>query len=620
MALTLNNFWGAEGTSSEYKSTSASVGYSSVIPDAGGGRYSYELFGTDHVEFDPFASISDAGTKCILGFAFYTSSLSPSDQIARLWDGTNTDFDIYFDGTTDEIHLRNSAGTEVISTGSSSISSGTWYRVEVYVDRVNSGSAELFLNGVSQGTTSAQDFSAITGTPELRFDAAGTGGQYYDHIYFGTGATSSADRLGNSLGEVGVVAYWSSLASATPDTGTALDTGQWADIQLFERTSAFGTTILASYTASTVGGSVNTDDLGGSANTGGPNTDADVEADPIGIKGIWQLSRGGGGGTTHYGLLGNNTDGTTQFTFALNQGTGETFEAVSESATIVPTASEYCKIGFETSGAQDIECYGMVAQVLHVPKNIFAITTSNVPALAFTDFDTAINDKTQVTQQNVEALALTKFDTAVQIRNDVVVQNVPVLTLTSFNSSTTDVINIVVQNVEALTLTDFDTAINDKTQITQQNVEALTLTDFDTAINDKTQVTATTDGLTLTEVATAINDKTQVTQQNVEALTLIDFDTTVNDKTQVTQQNVPSLTFTSFNSSTTDVINIIVPNVPTLTLTLFPSAVTPVTIKSNSVSLNFTTFDSVARLEFDGIFEIPQGQINFGGSWTITKV
>ena len=156
MALTLNNFWGAEGTASEYLSTSTGVTFGTTIPSAGGGTYSYELAGADHLDLNPFASVSDAGTKCILGCSFRTSStLGSSEQIARLWDGTNTDFDIYWDGSSD--------------------SANTWYRIEVYVDRVNSGAAELFIDGTSIGTTSAQDFSAITGTDELRFDGFDSG-------------------------------------------------------------------------------------------------------------------------------------------------------------------------------------------------------------------------------------------------------------------------------------------------------------------------------------------------------------------------------------------------------------------------------------------------------------
>ncbi len=101
---------------------------------------------------------------------------------------------------------------------------------------------------------------------------------------------------------------------------------------------------------------------------GGPANDGLTESgDIVAIKAISTMQRSGGGGTDHFILLGNDVDGTTR-SVDLAPTTGLiSYFMVSELTSIVPTNSEFCRIGFEQTNAQDYECSGMLAQILHVP-------------------------------------------------------------------------------------------------------------------------------------------------------------------------------------------------------------------------------------------------------------
>ncbi len=367
MAVTINNNWGAETGGMDEASSVVSATASSA--QAHSGAYSYLCASSaQNFDLDPFEAVADAGTKCILGFWYRTPSAFSTLEMAKLWDGTNQDFslDQQSDGAVD---LQDSAGITRIN-GTTLLSASTWYFIEVYVDRLNSGAAEFFIDGVSQGTTAAQDFNAITGGPVLRF--AGThasASTYYDDIYFISGATAATDRLGGCE----VFGYRSNLNSATPDIGDVLDIGVWKDAQEIP----FSTTLYARYEGAGIqAGAVNTDDLGGSS-TGGPSGDTKITGSIKAIKGIWNARRSSGTATTHYALLGNSGDGTTRTTVVLGT-TNKIYTVVSEAATIVPTAAEYCRIGIEkTAGSRKWDCRDMLATILHVPANDFTLTAAS---------------------------------------------------------------------------------------------------------------------------------------------------------------------------------------------------------------------------------------------------
>lgn len=99
-----------------------------------------------------------------------------------------------------------------------------------------------------------------------------------------------------------------------------------------------------------------------------------VFGDIIASKGIWNMMRGGGGGTTHNFLLGNSVDGTTADT-KLTTTAYTNYFVVSENPNIIPVADEYASIGFGVDGGQDFNTAGMLTTILHVPS----IDTGNPP-------------------------------------------------------------------------------------------------------------------------------------------------------------------------------------------------------------------------------------------------
>jgi hypothetical protein len=367
MALTINRFLGAEtGGLEELSATSGTVTASNT-----GGRailsndsWYYQIQdASSYIEYTPFsAGVSDSGGDYILGFAVEFNNLLVAFDICEVSDSTGAVFSLGLLANGNLV-VRDSAGS-TIRTITSPFAISTRFYIEVFFQHSNSGTIEVFIDNVSQGSDSSQDLLQSGTIQNIKhYGRTGTN-SWYNDIYFGSGATSSADRLGPCE----VISYRSSLASATPDNGTALDTGTWANAQEIP----FSETNVAAYTASSAdSGIVNTDDVGGSAGTGGPNTDANVDvADIKAISGIWRMKRSGGSGATHFGRLGNSGDtaSTAEQTADFDPTTAYTnYFHLTEAAARIPASGEYLAIGIEkSSGGQDFDCSDMLAQILHV--------------------------------------------------------------------------------------------------------------------------------------------------------------------------------------------------------------------------------------------------------------
>ena len=356
MAVTLNNFWGAEtGGMEEATSFTGASADSGTVKT---GAYSY-LFNAaaESISFNPFEFIASAGVQTVIGFWFRTpasfgATVNPNMQLG---DGVFIDFRLELNSTGQLILLDSTLATVI--TGPV-LDANVWYFVELAVIRAASSSGSLFIDGIRAGNVINADFDAITGTPVLSFNSVSTTIAWsVDNIYFLSNATTA-----NLLYGCEIYSYRSNLNSVTPDTGSNLNAGTWLGAQAVP----FSDAAVATYSSSAVNGSVLTNDVGGSAGTGGPSTDANITGTIKACKGMWRALRGGGGATTHSGYVGNSVDGVTAFTLALT--TAYAFYArVSESATICPLPSEVGKIGFGTGGAQDITVADMLYTVLHVP-------------------------------------------------------------------------------------------------------------------------------------------------------------------------------------------------------------------------------------------------------------
>lgn len=356
MALTINNFWGGEtGGLEEFSASGTPIDITTSPVESG--TYALELGTGGYAQMSPFESVADAANGYIIGFKFYSETSGNGEfTILELSDTTGIFLELQVQ-TGGGVLLFDAEGSTVRNYGTI-FTADTWHQVELYFEHSSSGSAELFLDGVSKGSDSGQDFTD-GGTFDLVQFGSGTTTwiRYFDNCYFLSGATSASDRLG----PVEVYSYRSSLNSATPDTGGALNSGTWLGAQ----TIPFSASVGAEYT-NTGAGSVNTDDVGGSSG-GGPDTDTNITGSIVACKGVWKMERSGGGGSAHYGLMGNSVDGTTRSADFDPTTAAANYFFVSESASIVPTSSESGKIGIETTGGQDFECYDMLFQILHVP-------------------------------------------------------------------------------------------------------------------------------------------------------------------------------------------------------------------------------------------------------------
>ena len=364
MALTINNFWGAEtGGLEEVAGTIGSPSVSAGAAHSGG--YGYSLPASTQILFQPFESVADAGDGYICGFWFRVVSGIADPQIFFAYEGGSQsnqiiDVSLASDG---DIEVRDAAVSLVGTTTSQPISADTWYFIEIYFQHAASANWEIFLDGTSVLSGSADDLDS-GGTFDTTAHQAITNTGHFDDIYFLSGVT---DPDNDRLGDAEVFAYRSTLASATPDSGSALDSGTWANLQEVP----FNETNVGVYSGGAQSGAITTDDAGGSAGTGGPNTDANIDGDSniIAHKGIVRMQRDGGSGTDHFIRLGNSTQavGSMAQSADLDPTTSyANYAFVTTSG--LPSSSQYGRVGIEkSSGGQDFNCSDMLYTLLHVP-------------------------------------------------------------------------------------------------------------------------------------------------------------------------------------------------------------------------------------------------------------
>ena len=368
MALTSNNFIGFEtggleeagSTSGSPDATEATVVRSGIralkLPGGSSNRYRYNIDD----------GIASAGNDHIIGFAFQFSA-NPTVR-SKIFTGINAGGGsppIAISLDTDRklvVEDRNSFGR---ITSNTALTAGTYNFVELYWQNLDSGNAELFINNISEGTTSARDFLDAVGVVNryelLSNSTASEPDHFFDDAYVLTGATAASDRLGDAE----VFMYQKTVEDAT-DQGDALADGTWALVS--ETPLNEGAANDAQY--------VDTGNLTGSTicdegTRSGPSGDANVDGDSNikAAKFIGRFKRGTGGGRVHSFLHGNSGDGVTA---SADMGLSTAYATkiiVSEAASIVPLSTESFQHGFSKSATagQDIFCGDIWAMLLHVP-------------------------------------------------------------------------------------------------------------------------------------------------------------------------------------------------------------------------------------------------------------
>lgn len=389
MALTINNIIGFEtGGLEEVSATTGSPDATEAVVVRSGAR-SCKMAGapstptfTADIVID---GASDQGNDHIVGFGFRLTDADPGNGTTMsILDGSTASsihIGLRFNATNDLELIDNLGG--VAGSVSFPFQINTWHYIEVYWQNVASGAAEVFIDNVSKiGPVSAKDFlgtGAVTAYEFLGPDSDFNNGDvYFDDIYIMTGATGASDRLGDAE----VFKYQNITNSATPDVSAladdVLNAGTW---HRAGETPLAETATNPEYTT-TGTGVVYTD---GDGFPQGPNTDSRIEGDSNikAMKAISSMKRSGGGSTDHFINFGNDGGAASDLTKSADLDPPQSFDeyfVISEAAAILPTASEHCAIGFETTAGQDYECREQWAMILHVP------TAPALTALSQADF------------------------------------------------------------------------------------------------------------------------------------------------------------------------------------------------------------------------------------------
>ena len=286
MAFTLHLLDGAETGGLERITLAAGPTVSTAVRTGTNGFYCFTGHGTaKYVQYSLFEyQGSLQGTGNVAGFRI--KGLYPNSATiyqATHANDTNNISMIALGGGG--IRLRSSGGTTLKDYYG--ISTTDWSEIGIYWEATATGAWELFVDGVSIDSGTA-DFTTNGTDIEknkvwFKNDSGDTNPSYLDDIYFGSGATSSAD-VPHGLEIFATVGDGSATTG-----GDTLDAGSWANVQEIPKVDAN----LASYNAPAAG---NTDEreapdtLAVQTNLTGAVTD--IDDDPDSPDGLWLTASG----------------------------------------------------------------------------------------------------------------------------------------------------------------------------------------------------------------------------------------------------------------------------------------------------------------------------------------
>ncbi len=385
MALTLNQFIGfetgglheADGTTNTPDATEATIVRT-------GSRSLAMNENADLYDFDPLGLVASGGTGHIFGTGYYTNNIPLSSGSIVIIADSSGDIITLEQRSNGDLRLTRIGGVNVDMT--TPFTAGQWHYLELFWEHSDTGDWEIFVDGVSIGSESAVDLSN-GGTLNL-CSLSGAGGvstQYFDDVYWLSGATAATDRLGGSSEASGpeVFPYQNTAEDAT-DQGDTLDNGTWALVG--ELPVNEGASNDASYDVGSAqkDGHTITDE----GSRAGPSGDANIDGDSNikGGKWVFRLARTSGSGVDHVMITGHNGNITER---AVTLGSMATFIHLSEGAD-VPTSSESFALGFGSSstgdgvGGRDPIAGELFGMLLHVPSAAGATRTPPVGSAVLT--------------------------------------------------------------------------------------------------------------------------------------------------------------------------------------------------------------------------------------------
>lgn len=289
MAFTVHLYDGAETGGLERVDTVGGTPSVSTSVRAGAkGKYCFsDLSGS--LLYNPFAyEGSTQGTGHCLGFYVQGWSSTGNAQIfaVKVAGGSNMVRGLLSSART-SLFIYDSSGAFTGSLAfSPALTTTDWYYIELYWD-TTTGNWEGFLNGVSVGSVTGNDFSSVgtdvdTITLNFKNNSVDSTESQFDDIYYGSGATSSADRLG----AIDIFAVAGDGSSTTG--GDALDAGSWANTQEIPANDTNTATYLRN--DSTTNERLAPDTLAVQTNLTGAVTD--IDDDPDSPDGLWLTASG----------------------------------------------------------------------------------------------------------------------------------------------------------------------------------------------------------------------------------------------------------------------------------------------------------------------------------------
>ncbi len=382
MPLTLNNFTGFETEGPEeatsatgsvtFPTTDVRSGLSCLFLDGGGESYA--------MAWDANGATDD-GTDYIIGFGvkFESTTADITSFVSLIDDSSNVIFGVRL-ASSNKIEIVDTTTFRITATNE--VGTTNYHYIEVYFTYTGTDSAELFIDGVSEGTTSVADFFAtgtIAPTGTLRFIHDGTNSVRIDDVYILSGASSADDRLG-PIEVFGYQAGESATSTGgTPTNGTFTETGDTIGVDEVD-----GTALEASGASALTLTVDLTDGSNARGLEGGPAAGAaDVSGTILAAKYVLNLKRGNGSGTSMRYLYGNSSETeTSSADIESNLSSSYViFEQLSITASVVPTSSDDFSFGIsagtDDTGSREIFCADAWCMLLHCPK-VDSVTFANL--------------------------------------------------------------------------------------------------------------------------------------------------------------------------------------------------------------------------------------------------
>jgi len=353
MPFTVTNCGGwTSGGLEQVDSTVGSPSIGTASPAPKQGTYRLELAGAGTAAVCTILAKATTGAvgaisdHIIVEFYVQFNDITPTgdvDFFEILDTGSNTSLALRIEGTSGDLILVDAANAEIASEAAP-FTVDTWHRIKIFVEMDASGDAEVFFDGSSVISVSAQDFlDTFPGGAFIKFSGGRTGGEdmWIDNWYVGEDAATSGE--GATSSDFETFQFKSAIASAT-DNGDALDTGNWDDAG----ETPLNETNVAVYNNGNQGSTDS--DTGGAS---GPSGSSDIDGDGNMLGGVfyWRVKASVNESLNVDLDYGNSVDGVTSIALTHNTAYTDKTHVTPNGDAAMPLSTEFHRQGFGATGS-----------------------------------------------------------------------------------------------------------------------------------------------------------------------------------------------------------------------------------------------------------------------------